>query len=102
VAARFEALQTDVIREVDAAVAAANGARHEQEIARVVLAQARQRSVLAERSLGLGAIDRVAAVDAELEVQLATGVLIDAEERLHRAVARLERAVESAPGSAAS
>jgi outer membrane protein TolC len=106
VAARFEALQTDVIREVDAAVAAASGARREQEIAQGMLAQARQRSALAERSLALGAIDRVAALDAELELQLATAVLIDAEERLHRAVARLERAVESAPepapGSAAS
>ncbi|HKA15268.1 MAG TPA: TolC family protein [Myxococcota bacterium] len=97
VAARFEALQAQVIREVDAASAAASGARREQQIAQGVLEQARERSALAERSLALGAVDRVAALDAELELQLATAVLIDAEERLHRAVARLERAVESAP-----
>ena len=95
VAARFEALQAQVIHEVDAAETALRAARREAEIAQHLLAEARHRNALAERSLELGAVDRVAVLDAELEMQFAAGARIDAQERLHRALAQLERAVEA-------
>jgi outer membrane protein TolC len=96
VAARFEARQAQVIAEVDAASAALRGARMEQENARSLLVEARERWALAETALEQGAIDRVGVLDAELEAEHAAGLLVDAEERLHQALARLEQAVEPA------
>jgi outer membrane protein, heavy metal efflux system len=93
-AARFEALQAQVIGEIATASASLEGARREEASARDQLAHAERAVMLARARLAQGALDRVGLLDAELEAQLAAGALVDAQERVHLAVARLERAVE--------
>jgi outer membrane protein TolC len=94
-AARFEALQTRVIREVDAAAAALDGARAEVASMRQLQGQAEQGVVRAQDALDEGAVDRLGLLDADLEAQVAAAALIDAQERLHLAVAELARVVEA-------
>jgi outer membrane protein, heavy metal efflux system len=100
-AARFEALQVQVIGEVAAASAALAGARREEANARELLAEAQRGVQRAQSGLEHGAADRGGLVDAQLEEQVAAGALIDSHERVHLAVSSLERAVE-VPGSGTS
>jgi outer membrane protein TolC len=93
-AARFEALQAQVIAEVSAASAALDSARREEENARALLGEAQRGVERAQNALAHGAADRVGLLDAELERQLAAAALIDSQERIHVAMASLERAVE--------
>jgi outer membrane protein TolC len=93
-AARFDALQTRVIGEVDAAAAALDGARREAASARRLREQAEQGEARAQDALDKGAADRLGLLDAELESELAAVALVDAQEGLHRALAKLARVTE--------
>jgi outer membrane protein, heavy metal efflux system len=94
VAARFEALQSQVIDEVAASSVALDSARREVVSARELLAQAESGEARAQRALEAGAADRIALIDAQLDAQLAAGAVLDARERAHRAAFDLERAIE--------
>jgi outer membrane protein TolC len=94
VAARFEALQTRVIAEVDGATASLRGARIELEAARSLVQGARERSRLLENALAAGAADRFAVLSAQLEATTARAVLIDAQEQLYLSASRLEAAIQ--------
>lgn len=94
VAARFESLQMQVIAEIDAATASLRGARIELEEAQRLndAAQERQHAVVA--AFDAGASDRLSLLGAELEVERAAGVLIDAREQVHLAAFQLEHAIQ--------
>jgi outer membrane protein, heavy metal efflux system len=92
-AARFEALQAGVIAEVEAASASVLGARREWDVERQRVSLAQERQRLAEMALASGATDRVGLLASEFEAQRAASQLVDAEQNLHKAAARLERAV---------
>lgn len=94
VAAGFEALQAQVIAQVESASAALEGSRRELEQARSLVEAQRQRRALLEAALASGAVDRLALVGAELALQRAEGLRLDAQERFQRAIAQLEQAVE--------
>jgi outer membrane protein TolC len=94
VAARFEALQARVIAEVDYAAESFEGALAELDRAGGLVEGARRRLGMQERSLEMGAADRVAVWTARLEVQRASVLLTDSQERSLDAVARLEHAVQ--------
>jgi len=94
VAARFEALQDRVISEVDAALAALRGARREAEVARRLVAAARERGGRVRRAFLAGAADRLALLQAGLEVGRSVAARIDAEEQVRLAAAQLELAVQ--------
>lgn len=94
VATRFEALQSQVVAEVESALASLRGSRVELSEAHSLLEGARQRRNLAGAAFAAGAADRVTLLNADLEIQRATAVLIDSEEQLQNAAARLEQAVQ--------
>jgi len=93
-AARFERLQARVIGAVDAALASLRGSRAELREARHLVEGARARQRLTRAALSEGATDRVALLHTDLEVQRASVLLIDSEEQLQNAAARLEQAVQ--------
>lgn len=94
VAARFDALQTRVINEVDSARASLHGAQVEFGEARHLVDATRERRRLVGTAFDAGAADRLALLGADLEIERAAFVLIDAEEQLHLAAAQLERSVQ--------
>lgn len=92
-AERFEALQTRVLTEVDAATAALEGARAERARAEDLVRGADQQIAYAARALAAGASDRATYLAVELAREDAGLLAIDADERMKLAIARLELAV---------
>jgi outer membrane protein, heavy metal efflux system len=93
-AARFEALQAQVIAEVDAAVATDRGAREQLDQGRALVAEQRESLERAEAAFRAGALDRVALRGAELELARSELALLDAQTAVQRALAQLEQAVQ--------
>jgi len=92
-AARFEALQAQVMSEVDDACASLDAARNERLRAGESLDAAEEGAIFAARALASGATDRVTWLAAESVAVQARLVVVDAEEQVQRARARLEVAV---------
>ena len=93
-AARFRALQTQVINEVDTAVASfrANLANL-NAVNSLVASQSAQRA-LVQQELQAGAVDRLDLLTADLELNAAAVTQLDAFVRLQQAVGALEDAVQ--------
>ncbi|MEZ4279826.1 MAG: TolC family protein [Myxococcota bacterium] len=92
-AARFEALQTQILAEVDGATASLDGARAERERAFALVRNAEQAKTFAARSLAEGASDRATYLVIELAREEAGLLAVDAQESWRLALARLELAV---------
>ena len=92
-AARFEALQTRVLSEVDAATAALEGARGERARVDAMLRGSDQQAAFAARALAAGASDRATYLATELSREDVGLLAIDTDERVKLAIARLELAV---------
>ena len=92
-AARFEALQTRVLSEVDGATAALEGARGERTRTDELVRGSDQQTAYAARALAAGASDRATYLAAELAREDVGLLAIDADERVKLAIARLELAV---------
>jgi len=93
-AARFDALQAQVIAEVDAALASLGGARGEVEAARSLVATTERQRARAQAALEAGASERSSLLVAELAADRAALVLVDAQERAQLAASQLEQAVQ--------
>ena len=93
-AARFTALQAQVIAELEQALAQRRGAR--EQVARVeALAALQERQLARARfALELGAIDRPAQLAAEVERQSGQLALVDARQALEQSLAALEAALQ--------
>jgi outer membrane protein TolC len=92
-AARFDALQTKVLAEVDAASAALEGARGERSNADAMLRGTDREAALAARALAAGATDRPTWLAAEILREESRLLAVDADEHWKLALARLELAV---------
>ncbi|MEZ4332240.1 MAG: TolC family protein [Myxococcota bacterium] len=94
VAARFDALQTRILSEVDTAAEALETARQEALRARALVAAAEQADTIAARQLDAGALDRATYLTTRLASARVAVAAIDAREALQLAIARLELAVQ--------
>lgn len=92
-AARFEALQAQVMAEVDDACASLDAAQDERLRARESLAAAEDGATFAARALAAGATDRAAWLAAESVAVQARLLEVDAEEQVQHARGRLESAI---------
>ena len=92
-AARFEALQAQVMSEVDGACASLDAAQNERLRARESLAAAEEGATFAARALAAGASDRASWLATEGVAVQARLVEVDAEEQVQHGRARLEAAV---------
>jgi len=94
VAARFEALQTQVIAEVDTASASLRGARAELAQAGHLVEAARDRQRRARAAFAAGASDHLVELGAELAVAQSQAVRVDAEAQWQLSAMQLELAVQ--------
>lgn len=92
-AARFEALQAQVMAEVDDACASLEAARKERLRAGESLDSAQEAARFAARALAAGAIDRATWLATEAVVVQARLFDVDAEEQVQHAMGRLEVAI---------
>jgi outer membrane protein TolC len=91
-AARFDALQTRVLVEVDGATAALDGALGERSRAEEMIRGSDQAAAFAARSLAAGASDRATYLAAEVAREEVGLLAVDADEHWKLAIARLELA----------
>jgi outer membrane protein TolC len=93
-AARFLALQSAVIGELERALANRASAREALARSEATLAAERDRERQARRSLAAGASDRVAWDVAQVELARAERIQLDAEVRLQQSIGDIEAAVQ--------
>ena len=93
-AARFAALQAQVVAELEQALAQRRGAQDQVEHLEALSAEQERQLARARSALALGAIDRPAEVTAELELRRAQLALVDARQALAQSLAALEAALQ--------
>jgi outer membrane protein TolC len=93
-AARFTALQAQVVAEIEQALAERRGAREQVAQLEALAAEQARRLGRARDALALGAIDRPAELAAELELQRGRLALVDARQALEQSLAALEAALQ--------
>lgn len=94
VAARFDALQTRILADVDTVAEALETARQEALRAEELTETAEQASDIATRQLAAGALDRATYLTGQLARANVAIAAVDAREALQLALARLELAVQ--------
>jgi outer membrane protein TolC len=93
-AARFEALQTKVIADLDRALAVYQVAAKSREGAQALLATQRKQQESVDQQLKAGAADRLDVLTAQLELATSELALEDGQTKLHQALGALEDAVQ--------
>jgi outer membrane protein, heavy metal efflux system len=93
-AARFEALQAQVIGELDRALAVYQAAAQSREGAEALLATQRKQQAAVEQQSRAGAADRLDVLTAQLEAAASELALADSQTGLHQALGALEDAVQ--------
>ena len=93
-AARFEALQSKVIADLDRALAVYEVAARSRAGAEALLATQRKQQEAVAQQLKAGAADRLDMLTAQLELATSELVLQDSQTRLHQALGALEDAVQ--------
>lgn len=93
-AAKFEAVMTQAVGQIDQAVAALRNAREQWTLAQKVSASQERAAAAARHSFGVGSIGRLELVQAELQAEAASVEREDAFDHLLRAAAALEDAVQ--------
>jgi outer membrane protein, heavy metal efflux system len=101
-AAKFVALQAQVIGEIDRAVAGYRVAQEQWRTGDDLLAAERRQEKSAEAQIKAGASDRVDGLNAELELSSAELARLDNEAKLQTALAALEDALQEPADSMAT
>ena len=101
-AAKFVALQAQVIGEIDRAVAGYRVAREQWKMGNELLAAERRQEKSAEAQIKAGASDRVDGLNAKLELSSAELARLDNEAKLQTALAALEDALQEPADSMAT
>lgn len=93
-AAKFTALQAQVIGEIDRAVAGLGVAREQLQTGNSLLAAQQQQQQSAQAQLAAGASDQLDLLNARLEFDNTSLVQLDGEAQLQRALGALEAALQ--------
>jgi outer membrane protein, heavy metal efflux system len=94
-AAKFVELQSQVIGEIDRAVAGWRVAREQLKIGNELLASEQQQQKSAQAQLEVGAADQLDSLNAELEFDSASLAQLENETQLQQALGELEDALQS-------
>ena len=101
-AAKFVELQSQVIGEIDRAVAGWRVARAQLQTGNELLASEQQRQKSAQAQIEVGAADRLDSLNAQLELSNATLAQLDNEAKLQTAFSALEDALQRPADSIAA
>ncbi|MFM2294061.1 MAG: hypothetical protein RLZZ350_474, partial [Verrucomicrobiota bacterium] len=101
-AAKFTALQAQIIGELDRAVADLDAARGQMKTSAELFAAAQQQQKSARDQMKVGAADKVDLLNARIEFSAAALARLDAQAKLQSAIGALENALQRPSDSAAA
>ncbi len=93
-AAKFTALQAQVVGEIDRAVAGFGVAREQLQTGNLMLAAQQEQQKAAQAQLEAGAADQLDSLNAQLEFDSASLVQLESEAQVQRALGALEDALQ--------